>query len=329
MGTPSFSAIIFEQLLSFEKRGLIELVCVVTRPDRPEGRRKQLTPSKLKQALLQHNKLHLLLETAQVKKECALLAEKKPDLLLVAAFGQILSEEVLSLGRLGCWNVHTSILPKLRGAAPIQRAVLSGMQETGVTIMHVVKALDAGAIFAQEKVPITPFMTYGELELELVKQSEGLLCKLFNQARESEREKQLLQLCIQQEEYQVTWAEKIEKEEARIDLNRSNEEVCRKICGLDPKPGAFASFSIKKDDSNGKGSTTKRIKFFGVLEAQPAPVEKSSRGTIAIIDGAIRGIYSADGWFCPKFVQPEGSKRMSFDSWLRGMRGKEEQLSIH
>lgn len=327
MGTPSFSVAIFEQLLCFEQEGLIDLVCVVTRPDRPEGRKKLLKPSKLKEALVEKGKEHLLFETSCVKKDCAALSQKKPDLLLVAAFGQILSEEVLALGRLGCWNVHTSLLPQLRGAAPIQRAVLSGAKHSGVTIMNVVKALDAGAIFSQESVVISPYLTYGELEIELASRSKNLLRGLFERALQCKTEKDLLQLCQPQDESLVTWAEKIEKEEAYLDLSASALSISRKICGLDPKPGAFCYYRTPSSKENEMEVSGKRIKFYGITKAgELNKEEQGEEGTLFQEGGVYQGICTKDGFFCPKFVQGEGGKRMPFATWLRGFQGREGRL---
>lgn len=326
MGTPAFSAAIFNQLLHLETRNLIEIVGVVTRADRPEGRRKVLKPSPLKKALLSIGKEQLLLETDKVKQIHPQLKARQADLIVVAAFGQILSEEVLNSSRLGSYNIHTSLLPKFRGAAPIQRAILAGCSETGVTLMQMVRGLDAGAMLKKAVISLPPYITYGELEQKLIALSESLLEYLVTQASRARSKEEFEMQFEEQNEEEVTWAEKVEKLEARIDFSEHIDSVAQKICAFDPKPGSYGFYCVGKSDASQNPSELKRIKFFGVRETmlfvQNSEFEQlsanQSPGDLIYSEGKCLGVLCGKGIVSLKEVQPEGRNKMPFNAWLRG-----------
>lgn len=339
MGTPAFSVAIAKHLLVLQEEGLLELVASVTRNDRPEGRSKQPKASPLKEFILKEQQ-GALFECARVAHLYDSLRALESDLILVAAFGQILPQSVLDLPRLGSWNVHTSLLPRWRGAAPIQRAILEGDACTGVTLMEMVAALDAGALLSSATVPLPLGTSYGVLEEKLSEQARPLLrdwaqkaCLAIATAQEASSWQWPLR---SQNEDEVTWAKKIEKEEAKVDCFLPCAQVARTICALDPKPGAFALLGDAKDSSTYGGKQgRKRAKLFGIdqlfLESLPSSEQPGSM--VEVSRGSDRGtacaIVCGDGLLIPREILVEGSKRLPFASWLRGLQQEPGSLRFY
>ncbi len=244
-GTPDFSAKILKNLLSnFD----INLVAIYTQPDRQAGRGKKLTPSEVKQVILEYNKntnqninieqpLNFRKSNPDYAYNIQKLRSYNPDLIIVVAYGLILPKAVIDIPKYGCINIHTSLLPRWRGAAPIQRAILAGDQETGVTIQQIDTGLDTGDIIALSKCNILDADTTADLTDRLLDLSKPLLDKVIKQfithtvtfTKQIETDFNGHSL--------VTYAHKLEKEEGLIDFNNDATFIVRQIKALNPWPG--------------------------------------------------------------------------------------------
>lgn len=233
MGTPDFSVPI---LCSLVKEGY-DVALVVTQPDRPKGRKKVMTPPPVKSEAIQHN--IAVFQPVKLADDYQRIIDIQPDLIVTAAYGQILPTPLLTAPPFGCINVHASLLPELRGGAPIHQAILQGKTETGITIMYMVEKLDAGDILTQEKVAITDDDNVGTLHNKLSKIGSTLLLdtvpKLFR--------KEITP--IKQEHELSTFASNIKREQEKINWQRNNKEIYNQIRGLHPWPVAFTMYQGK------------------------------------------------------------------------------------
>ena len=300
-GTPDFATPPLRALLG---EGF-DVVGVVTQPDRPRGRsRSQLDPSPVKRVAVAEGIPVLQPERPRGDEFMAQLRELAPDLSVVVAYGHILRKEVIDLPALGTINIHASLLPALRGADPIRAAIRQGLTETGVTIMRMVPALDAGPVLHVHSTPIVPDETYGELSLRLSELGALALVEALA----------LLETGAGQETPQddalVTYAPKTEREHARLDWTRPAEDVARAVRANDPRPGAFSTL---------RGAD---VKLFGaraaVVEERPdvTPGEVIALGD----DGVV--IKCGEDAVRVAMVQPAGKGRLNAADWVRG-RGVE------
>jgi methionyl-tRNA formyltransferase len=230
MGTPDLARASLEALLNAPA---VQVLGVVTQPDRPKGRDLRLTPSLVKQVAVAKGLPVFQPEKTRDKDFVESIRKLEPDLILVAAYGQILPAALLDLPRLGCLNVHTSLLPKLRGAAPIQWAILNDQPETGVTIMKMDTGLDTGDIVSQRTTPIVPEDDAQTLHDRLAQLGAQLLVETIEPYTSGK-----LSPSPQPQEG-VTYARKIVKDDGRIDWNRPARDIWNQIRGLVPWPGAF------------------------------------------------------------------------------------------
>ncbi len=279
-----------------------DVCAVVTRPDRPQGRsRSTLVPSPIKEIAVAEGIPVLQPEKPRGAEFLRDVRALEPDLSVVVSYGHILLKEVIELPQFGTVNVHASLLPKLRGAAPIQAAIREGFIETGVTIMRMVPELDAGPIILQARTPIAEDETAGELELRLSELGalaliEALTLITLNEA--SERE---------QNEDAATYAPKIERDMARVPWEEGCGVVARHIRAYDPKPGAF---------------TTRRgqeLKLFGAIATDEAGDEGGARaGQVLEIDPTGMLVACGDGAVRVLQVQAPGKRRISALEFARG-----------
>ncbi|MBX9676354.1 MAG: methionyl-tRNA formyltransferase [Methylotenera sp.] len=232
-GTPEFAV---PALAALIKAGH-EIVMVLTQPDRPAGRGMQLKASPVKQLALQHG-LNVFqpvsLKPSDVQEQ---IAAVDADVMIVAAYGLIIPTTVLNMPKLGCYNIHASLLPRWRGAAPIHRALLAGDTETGVTIMEVVPALDAGAMISKGIVPITDSDTTQTLHDKLAEIGAELMVKTMQDLATNGT-----LISTTQDESLVTYAHKLEKVESAINWSKSAAEISRQVRGFNPFPVATAQF---------------------------------------------------------------------------------------
>jgi len=292
MGSPDFAVPVLRALASTYK-----IAGVVTQPDRPSGRHMALTPPAVKFAA---DELHLpviqprRLRTPETMQQ---LNEWNPDLIVVAAFGQILRPSVLNLPKYGCINVHASLLPRHRGAAPIQAAILAGDSETGITIMKMDPGLDTGPILRQRAIPIGPQDTGGSLFEKLSQLSSELLLETLPDFI-------LGKLMPQpQPETGSTYAAMLKKEDGLLDFTHPADELERKVRAFTPWPGTFLVWN----------STLLKIHKAHVATAQSEP------GKQVVFDG-LPAIGTADGLIVFDELQPSGKKPMSGKAFLAGGR---------
>ena len=227
-GTPDFAAVHLKALLEAD----FEIVAVYTQPDRPAGRGHKLTPSPVKSLALEHNLPVFTPVNFKDEADIATWEGHQADLAIVVAYGLILPERVLNAPRLGCINVHGSLLPKWRGAAPIQRALLSGDPVTGVTIMQIVKALDAGAMLVKRELTIAPEDTSGTLFERLAALGASALVESLPAILEQKISPE------PQDEAQVSYAQKLTKDECPLDFTQSAAQLSLQVRGLNPWPVA-------------------------------------------------------------------------------------------
>jgi methionyl-tRNA formyltransferase len=230
-GTPDFAAPALAALIEAGHK----IVLVLTQPDRPSGRGMKLKASPVKELALQHSIEVFQPEILKDASAQSRIEEAKADVLIVAAYGLIIPTNVLNMPRLGCYNIHASLLPRWRGAAPIQRSLLAGDKETGVTIMEVVPALDAGAMISKGIVTITELDTAQTLHDALAKTGAELMV----QAMEKLSKNGALD-STSQDESLVTYAEKLQKSEATIDWNKSADAISKQVRAFNPFPVATA-----------------------------------------------------------------------------------------
>lgn len=297
-GTPNFSAHLLEHLL---KSG-IEIALVVTRQDKPKGRNLEVSKSPVKELAESLGLSCFSPDKVSEKASIEKLREIDADLFVVVAFGEIVSQDILNLPSLACINVHTSLLPKYRGAAPIQRAVMDGEMKTGVTIMHMVKKMDAGDIISQKEVPIEEEETFGSLEEKLLEISKELLLETLLNFKKGKPK------AIPQNEALVTYAAKIELEDCKIDWKLPLKEIHNLVRGVNPYPGAWTEIRL-----NGK-LTPLKIWLTKYWEEIKTPLNQ------LIIENNRLLISSEQGTLEVLELQLPGKKRMRASDWLRGAR---------
>ena len=233
MGTPEFAVPIVKLL-----NDSYEVVGVVTQPDKMGGRKKIMTPPPVK---VVSEELGLkVFQPRHIKEEYQPILDLKPDLIVTCAYGQILPEEILNYPKYGCINVHASLLPKLRGGAPIHHAIIDGYKETGITIMYMSKKMDQGDILTQVKTEIRDDDTLGTLQYKLSEMAKDLLKATIPLLID----KKIVPL--KQKEEEATYGYNISREEEKIDFNKTCEEVDRQVRGLNPVPACYTTFDGKR-----------------------------------------------------------------------------------
>ncbi|MEN2766500.1 methionyl-tRNA formyltransferase [Ornithinibacillus xuwenensis] len=294
MGTPDFSVPILNKLIHSE----YEIVLVVTQPDRPKGRKKVITPPPVKVEAETHG--IPVFQPEKIGRDYAEILTYKPDLIVTAAYGQILPNELLTAPRFGCINVHASLLPELRGGAPIHYAIMQGKPETGVTIMYMVEKLDAGDMLTQASIPIESDDHVGSMHDKLSTLGADLLMETIPQLFEGKINP------VQQDDSKATFASNIKREQERIDWNRSNLEIYNQIRGLHPWPVAFSTYQQKN----------MKI-WWGELDNQKYDgepgeiVAKDQDEAFIVACGNGKGIRITE-------IQPEGKKKMAVKDYLQG-----------
>lgn len=300
MGTPDFAATAFAALHAYAQSAGHEIVAVYSRPPTKQGRGMQLTPSPVHQAA-EAADIPVFTPDRLKDDEAALAAfqELRADLAIVVAYGMILPQSWLDAPRLGCWNIHASLLPRWRGAAPIQRAIMAGDRETGVAIMQMQAGLDTGPVLLEKRLPIAADDTAQSLHDKLAALGGTALVATLKAQDALDKTKSETLTAQPQAADGVTYAEKIDKAEARLDFTRSAAELDCHIRGLSPFPGAW--FEVDG----------KRVK---VLKA--APVELDGPTAHVADDGPV--IFCGQGALRLISVQKAGKAAMSGDEFLRG-----------
>jgi len=298
MGTPDFAVPSLKTLLDSGAN----VVCVITQPDRPKGRGRKITPPPVKKIALQAGIPVLQPENIRNEEFLARLAEFNPDLIVLTAYGRILPAELINLPPHGTINVHASLLPKYRGAAPIQWAIINGETETGVTIMQMDEGLDTGDVLLAEKLLISPDDTAGSLFMKLAELGGTALQKALAQLRANKLTP------IKQDDSLATHAPLLKKEDGLVDWSRSAEQISCLIRGLDPWPTTYTSLSGK------------RCRLFTPQIVDPADYQDKGNapGTVCRADHNGLVVKTGKGSLLIREIQPEGSKRVTVDAFLRG-----------
>ncbi len=293
-GTPDFAAPALRALIG---EGF-DVVGVVTQPDRPVGRsRSRVEAPPVKDIAERENIPVLQPERPRGDAFRDRIAALEPDVSVVVAYGHILPEEIVNLPRLGTLNIHASLLPALRGAAPIQAAIRAGLAETGVSIMRMVPALDAGPVILRADTPIYDDETAGELALRLSEMGAAALIEALALLELNAAEPE------PQSEADATYAPKITREMTRVDWSASAAGVARLVRAYDPRPGAFTTLDGLE------------VKLFG---ARPAPDAAGAPGEVLSVDEEGMVVACADGAIRLGSVQPAGKRRMPPVDWLHG-----------
>ncbi len=316
MGTPDFAATVLEKIIQEGH----EIIGVVTQPDKQKGRGHEVSFSQVKELALKHGLT--IYQPVKVKDEEFLktIENQKPEIILVAAFGQILPKKLLDIPQNGCINVHASLLPKYRGAAPIQYSIIDGEKETGVTIMHMDVGLDTGDIIMQKAIAIAKDETGGSLFDKLADLGGELLIEAMRQIEDGTANR------IPQEHEKATYVKVIDKQMGRIDFNQPAVKLERLIRGLNPWPSAFT----RLDDKNLKLWKTEvesdtSIKEHGVdnpkqdIDRETIGTDKTAvPGEVIQVNNDSISVMTGEGILVIKELQLEGKKRMTADAFLRG-----------
>jgi len=296
MGTPSFAV---PSLRALVEQGY-EVVAVVSQPDRPKGRKKLLTPTPVKEAALELGIPVLQPERMRNEDAIAEVASYKPELIVTAAYGQILPKAVLELPQHGCINVHGSLLPKYRGGAPIQRSIINGESETGVTIMYMAEGLDTGDMISSVAIPITDEDNAGTIFEKLSIAGAKLLIDTVPPLIRGELQ------AIPQDDSLATYAPNLTREDERIEWDKSAISIFNQVRGLSPMAGAF---------------TTLNGEVFKVWGCKPLSASSNAAtGTIvsASADGIV--VQTGEGQLLLTIIQPAGKRMMNVSDWIQGAR---------
>lgn len=302
-GTPEFAAVALDALYQAGH----DIVLVMTQPDRPAGRGMKLQASAVKQCALAHNtpvsqpvSLKLDGKYPDIAKEAhQQLQSLDYDVMVVAAYGLILPQSILSIPRYGCLNIHASLLPRWRGAAPIHRAIEAGDAETGVTIMQMDVGLDTGDMLLDDRLPITPDMTTGSCHDALAAMGGQLIVQALQQIEQGTL------VATPQPEAGVTYAAKITKQEAELNFTLSADQLCRQIHAFNPFPGAYTHWQDN---------------LVKVWQATVVPALQGKPGEIVRVN-AKEGIFVAcgQGGLCLTELQKSGGKRLPVAAFLQGL----------
>ena len=300
MGTPDFAVPVLQSLINSRH----EVVAVVTQPDRPKGRGKNMQFSPVKECALAHNIPVMQPVNVSVPEVIDELRAYEPELIVVVAFGQFVTKKIREMPKYGCINVHASLLPKYRGAGPIQWAVINGEKESGVTTMYMCREIDKGDMLLKDTVMLDPKETGDSLHDKLSMMGGPLLLKTIDQLEDGSAVR------IPQCEEESTYAPKLEKTMGNIDWTMDADRIERLVRGLNSWPGTFT-----KIHGN-------RVKIWDCdVVCQEALTESQAAaepGTVIISEKDQLIVKAGNGALSLRMLQPEGKKNMTVDAYLRG-----------
>lgn len=306
MGTPDFAV---GSLQALCESGKHEILAVVTQPDRPKGRGNKLLQTPVKEYALAQGLTVYQPQKVKTPEFVELLHELQPELIVVAAFGQFLSKEILELPKYGCINVHASLLPKYRGAAPIQYAIIKGEKESGVTIMQMDIGMDTGAMLDKVVVPIAENTTMGELHDALREQGAALLLEVIDKIATGTA------VAEPQDDVQATYATLLDRSMEHIDWSKTAQEVHNLIRGFNPAPSTFTKLP------NGKS-----LKIWGSKMTDKSSA--AAAGTVIETGKHSFFVACGEGVLEITEVQPESKKRMPAQVFLNGRGVQEGDLLV-
>lgn len=298
MGTPAFSAVVLKGLLEKYK-----VRAVVTQPDRKLDRDHEVVISPVKKLAMEHT--ILVLQPESLKNNYEEIINLEPDLIITCAYGQIVPKEILNYPRLGCINVHASLLPKLRGGAPIERAIMNGFNKTGITIMNMAESMDTGDIIYQEEMIIEKDDTGSTLRDKLSTLARDLLVKSLPSIIDKTAPR------IKQDESLATYGFTIKSDHERIDFDKTKKQIYDLIRALNAYPGGYCFY---------KG---KRLKVFKCYETDNI-FPQSYNGEITKVYNDGFGVKVSNGEVVFTEVQPEGKNKMPASEFVKGINNKEQ-----
>lgn len=293
MGTPDFAVPILEGLIDN-----CSVVGVVSQPDKRIGRKQELVNTPIKEVALKHN--IKVFQPVKIKDEYEDILALNPDLIVTCAYGQILPKSILSFPRLGCINVHASLLPKLRGGAPIHKAIIDGHSKTGITIMYMDEKMDSGDIISQEETEIFVEDNLDSLYNRLSLMGKDLLLKTLPSIVNGTNSR------IKQDESLVTYAYNIKREEEHIDFSKTSEEIFNLVRGLCPMPGAYTILDGKE------------MKIYSI-KISDKKCDDCTCGQISNVYKNGIGVCTGDGEIIITDLKPFGKKRMLAASYINGI----------
>ena len=300
MGTPDFAVNVLQGLIDNN----YDVVGVVSQPDKEVGRKRILTPTPVKEVALKYN--IPVFQPVKIRNEYDDILALEPDLIVTCAYGQIIPKEILDYPRLGCINVHGSLLPKLRGGAPIHHAIMDGLDETGITIMYMDVSMDSGDIISQRSIPINDSDNVGILWDKLSLLGRDLLIDTLPSIINGTNDR------IKQDESLVTFGFNVKREEEHLDFNKTSREVFNHIRGLNPWPSAYAVL----DDQEMK-----------IYDSEILDKVFSTKLCGEIVDVNKEGIVvkTSDGAIVLKTIKPFGKKMMNSRDYVNGI-GKDNLI---
>lgn len=300
MGTPDFAVPILE--------GLIEnydVVGVVSQPDKKVGRHQQLVNTPIKEVALKNN--IICFQPVKIREDYNNILELNPDIIVTCAYGQIIPKEILDFPRLGCINVHASLLPKLRGGAPIHKSIIDGYDKTGITIMYMDEKMDSGDIISQSETIITDTDNLESIHDRLSLMGSELLLNTLPSIIDGSNNR------IKQNEEEVTYAWNIKREEEHIDFSKTRREVFNLIRGLSPVPGA--NFLLDNQE----------IKVYSSIISERVFSSKKVGEITGLYKDGI-GVNCSDGEIILTVIKPFGKKKMDAFSYINGLQNKESMI---
>lgn len=296
MGTPEFSVNVLNSLICNTS-----VIAVVTKPDKLVGRKQILTESAVKKVALENN--IRVIQPTKIRNEYQSIIDLNPDIIITCAYGPFLPKEILDYPKYGCINVHASLLPKLRGGAPIHRAIIDGYTTTGITIMYMGLKMDNGDIISQKSIKIEKTDNAGTLHNKLSLLGAELLLETLPSIVHGQANR------IVQNEEEVTFGYNISREDEHIDFNKTKIEVFNQIRGLNPWPASYAILDNEE------------IKIYEVIIGENIYNDKSNGEIVKLYKDGI-GIKVADGEIILYTIKPSGNKKMSVKDYLNGFKEK-------
>ncbi|MCF6157198.1 MAG: methionyl-tRNA formyltransferase [wastewater metagenome] len=313
MGTPGFAVPSLRLLAKSAHR----VLAVITQPDRPKGRSKVPSPSPVKEEAITSGLK--IMQPVNVNNEEVVkqLRDLSPDCIVVVAFGQFLSRTILRIPQYQCINIHASLLPKYRGAAPINHAIIQGETITGVTSLVMTPKMDAGDIIAQKETSVFPNETAGELEKRLASMGAELLMETLSLMEAGKA------TYAQQDETQVSFAPKLTKEDGLIVWTQETRKIHNKIRGVTPSPGAY-TYYVKNGSPERQRIIIARAQVHNGLKIKTS----LKPGTVAEVGPCGIHVVTFDGFICVTQIKPEGGRVMDVQEYLRGNKMEPHDMFV-
>ncbi len=299
MGTPEFSVPVLKSLIE-----LTNVVLVVSQPDKEVGRKRILTPSPVKACALEHN--IEVFTPKKIREEYEVVLNHKPDVIITCAYGQIVPKQMLDYPDYGCINIHGSLLPKYRGASPIQSAIMNGDEVTGITLMYMEEGLDTGNIIHAKEIKISDNDTYGTLSEKLSLLGRDLLISTLPKIIEGEN------FDIPQNDDEATHTVKIKREDERLDFTKTRKELHNFVRALNPTP--YANILVNGEE-------------WKIIETEVGEEKQGKVGTVTSVNKDSFGVLASDGELLIKRIKVAGKKEMSVKDFFNGYK-KENLLGI-